>query len=414
MPPTIPESDNQNKKTKFRSFLQMHRVDRNYTSRNRRGSEGGVQERDTGVRAINPLLPDSSFLIALHLEQKRTERSRRRLVLMLLDLNALMAGAHVPGREQGELKKELLAAVSGSIRETDIQGWFRKDRVIGVVFTEIEPADGRVISEVLSAKMKRAIAACMGSKSIHWDALSFYLYPEDWHTPSEDGGPSLAERYPEVVRDTPSIATQRLKRLIDIAGSLAALTFLSPVFLVLAAAVKLTSKGPVIFRQPRVGQYGRAFTFLKFRSMYSNNDSKIHEEYVAQLISGKEKKSDGTTETVFKIKNDPRITPLGRFLRKTSLDELPQFWNVLRGEMSLVGPRPPVLYEVAKYDVWHLHRLNAKPGLTGLWQVEGRSRVRFDDMVRLDLRYTRATSMWLDLKILIKTPKAVVGGGGAY
>jgi len=188
------------------------------------------------------------------------------------------------------------------------------------------------------------------------------------------------------------------------------------VFLAIAVAVKLTSEGPVLFRQKRIGEHGTPFTFLKFRSMYTDNDSSQHKEYVRQLIAGQAAKqpTDGNGEGVFKLTNDPRITPVGSFLRRTSLDELPQFLNVLRGEMSLVGPRPPVPYEVEAYATWHRRRLlEAKPGITGLWQVEGRSRVGFDDMVRLDLRYARNCSPWLDLKILIQTPKAVIAGNGA-
>ncbi len=153
--------------------------------------------------------------------------------------------------------------------------------------------------------------------------------------------------------------------------------------------------------------------------MYTNNDPQVHQEYVQRFIAGQaENNSSENGEdrpVVFKITNDPRVTPVGRFLRKTSLDELPQFWNVLRGEMSLVGPRPPVQYEFDVYDVWHRRRvLEVKPGITGLWQVSGRSRTCFDDMVRLDLRYTQSWSLWLDLRILAATPRAVFTGDGAY
>ena len=207
-----------------------------------------------------------------------------------------------------------------------------------------------------------------------------------------------------------------LKRSIDIAGSLAALFLCLPVLIAIAIAIKLTSKGPVLFRQVRLGQYGKKFTFLKFRSMYHRNDPSIHEQYVKQYIAGEAgaESACGERAEPFKLTADPRITPLGRFLRKSSLDELPQFLNVLAGDMSLVGPRPPVIYEYDRYDLWHKQRLLAvKPGITGLWQVDGRSRVRFDDMVRLDIRYARTWSLWLDVKILLKTPGAMVSGNGA-
>ena len=170
----------------------------------------------------------------------------------------------------------------------------------------------------------------------------------------------------------------------------------------------------MFFRQQRVGEAGRPFTMLKFRTMQVNADPRIHQQYVENFIQ-----SSGTPEArknvVFKIVNDPRVTPVGHFLRRSSLDEFPQFWNVLTGEMSLVGPRPPLPYEVARYKGWHRRRvLEAKPGITGLWQVTGRSRTTFDEMVRLDLRYAK-NLLGLDrLKILLATPRAVISGKGAH
>ena len=150
--------------------------------------------------------------------------------------------------------------------------------------------------------------------------------------------------------------------------------------------------------------------------MYVNNDATIHRDYVIRFIAGQPALDASHGKTgVYKITNDPRVTPLGRFLRRTSLDELPQLFNVLKGEMSLIGPRPPLPYEFQHYDLWHRRRvLEIKPGITGLWQVSARSRTRFDDMVRLDLRYDRDRSLWLDLKILLRTLKAVLSGSGAY
>jgi lipopolysaccharide/colanic/teichoic acid biosynthesis glycosyltransferase len=204
---------------------------------------------------------------------------------------------------------------------------------------------------------------------------------------------------------------------MDIAGSVIALVVFSPVLIAIAIAIKLTSAGPVLFSQNRIGKYGREFRFLKFRSMYTENSTSIHEDYVRQLITGDAAavRSGGPQETVYKLTHDPRITPLGKSLRRTSLDELPQFLNVLRGDMSLVGPRPPIVYEVDCYDMWHKQRLlSVKPGITGLWQVNGRSRIRFDDMVRLDLKYARSWSVWLDIQILLRTPRAMFSGDGAY
>jgi lipopolysaccharide/colanic/teichoic acid biosynthesis glycosyltransferase len=210
-----------------------------------------------------------------------------------------------------------------------------------------------------------------------------------------------------------------LKRIIDFMGSLLGLIFLSPVFLLVALAIKLTSRGPVFFKQERIGQRGERFIFLKFRSMYENSDEKAHKDYITNFISSPREDSADSRNTnapvVYKMEADRRVTPLGKFLRKTSLDELPQFINVLKGEMSLVGPRPPIPYECDLYDIWHRRRvLEVRPGITGLWQVEGRSRRTFNDMVRLDLKYINEWSLWLDLKILIKTPWIMLTGSGGY
>jgi exopolysaccharide biosynthesis polyprenyl glycosylphosphotransferase len=242
--------------------------------------------------------------------------------------------------------------------------------------------------------------------------LSFCVFPEDW---DKDGSAAASGLYP-ASRNSKRVA-HVLKRSLDISGSLAALLVGAPVFLAVAAAVKLTSSGPVFFKQERVGQHGRKFSFLKFRSMYVNNDQEIHKKYVQSLIEGNAASGNGTgcQTAVFKLTNDPRITSVGRFLRKASLDEIPQFLNVLMGDMSLVGPRPPIPYEVESYDIWHRRRLLAvKPGITGLWQVSGRSRTTFDEMVRLDLQYARSWSVFMDLEILLRTPRAVVSGDGAY
>jgi lipopolysaccharide/colanic/teichoic acid biosynthesis glycosyltransferase len=204
---------------------------------------------------------------------------------------------------------------------------------------------------------------------------------------------------------------------MDLVGASLAVTILSPAFLLLAVIIKLTSKGPIFFRQERVGQFGSRFVFIKFRSMYVSTDAAIHKEYVRKFIVGKANPSaqEGSKKGVYKITNDPRVTWIGRLLRRTSLDEIPQFWNVLKGEMSLVGPRPPIPYEIEAYDIWHRRRLlESKPGITGLWQVHGRSKTTFDEMVRLDLQYSRMWTPMLDVKILLQTPRAVFSGDGAY
>jgi len=206
------------------------------------------------------------------------------------------------------------------------------------------------------------------------------------------------------------------KRIMDIVGAIIGIILLFPIMVLIALGIKLTSKGPVLFKQTRIGYKGRTFTFLKFRSMKVNSTEKIHEEYVKKLITGHINEINNGTENepLYKINNDPRVTTLGKFLRKTSLDELPQFFNVLQGSMSLVGPRPPIPYELEVYKNWHYRRvLEVKPGITGLWQVYGRSKTTFDEMVRLDLKYVCQQSLWLDLKIIFKTFGAILNSKGA-
>jgi lipopolysaccharide/colanic/teichoic acid biosynthesis glycosyltransferase len=248
-------------------------------------------------------------------------------------------------------------------------------------------------------------------------SISFHFFPDDWDH-GNSGRPSNPALYPDLT--SPGNRRRSLlivKRIIDIAGSALALILCSPLFVAIALAIKVSSKGSVLFRQQRIGQYGKLFTFLKFRSMYVNNDDFVHQKFVTELISSESKdKSPGKDgDGVYKLKDDKRITGVGRFLRRTSLDELPQLFNVLQGEMSLVGPRPAIPYELAAYQTWHRRRvLETKPGITGVWQVTGRSRVKFDEMVRMDLRYALAWSPWLDVKILLRTPFAVIRGSGAY
>ena len=360
----------------------------------------------------NEILSEEAFRRMISIERKRSERSQRPFVLLLIDTVRSQSGD-----KQARVLLDMLSALQGATRETDITGWYTTNSVVGAMFTEIvlDNDNNAVLSTILS-RIGALLREKLDTDQFSRVKFSFHVFPDDWDSqdPERPCNPTL---YPDLEKRQESNRLGRAtKRMIDVLGSLSLLALLSPVFLAIAVAVKLTSEGPVLFRQKRIGEHGTPFTFLKFRSMYTDNDSSQHKEYVRQLIAGQAAKqpTDGNEEGVFKLTNDPRITPVGSFLRRTSLDELPQFLNVLRGEMSLVGPRPPVPYEVEAYATWHRRRLlEAKPGITGLWQVEGRSRVGFDDMVRLDLRYARNCSPWLDLKILIQTPKAVIAGNGA-
>jgi exopolysaccharide biosynthesis polyprenyl glycosylphosphotransferase len=361
------------------------------------------------------LFDEAAFHRMISLERRRTERSRKPFLLMLLDMGKPMVSQAAAQQAEATLRK-IMAALSGSTRETDVAGWYRHDAVVGVMFTEIGLEQRDSIVSTMIARLSNTLRHDLSFEQFAQLSISFHVYPEHWdhELPQRPSNPAL---YPDLSREAEAKRfPSGLKRAMDIAGSALALVLASPLFLAIAVAIKATSKGPVFFRQRRIGQHGTPFVFLKFRSMYTGNDASTHKEYVRQLIAGKAQRHDnGNGEGVFKLTQDPRITRVGNFLRRTSLDELPQFINVLRGEMSLVGPRPPVPYEVEAYDFWHRRRLlEAKPGITGLWQVSGRSRVKFDDMVRLDLRYARTWSPWMDVKILLRTPGAVVLGEGAH
>jgi exopolysaccharide biosynthesis polyprenyl glycosylphosphotransferase len=206
-----------------------------------------------------------------------------------------------------------------------------------------------------------------------------------------------------------------VKRVFDLLIAGIILVILSPVLLGIAVLIKLDSPGPVIYRQKRIGENGKPFVMYKFRSMCIDADPCIHQEYVIRLIKENlnPEQVDKNGKNSLKMENDPRITRIGRFIRKTSLDELPQFFNVLRGEMSLVGPRPSLPYELEQYQAWHKYRLNILPGITGSWQVRGRNRVSFDEMVRMDLEYIEKQSVWLDILLILQTPLAMISGKGA-
>lgn len=352
------------------------------------------------------LQSNDRFLRSLYIEQRRCERSGSRFILLLLDLTELLAD-----HKDLPVLQRVVDGLADSIRETDQIGWHRPDSVIGVIFTEIGDADGKILSDVLLKKVCSTLSACLSIDQIRTVSLSIHVYPADWD--DKAGDPPLG---PDVFPDThpeakPKKSHLAFKRVVDILGSLTAITVFSPIMLATAIAVKLTSKGPILFRQKRVGQHGRTFQFLKFRSMRCETDESIHKEFVAKFIAGR---AEGEQPGFYKIAKDPRLTPIGGFLRRSSIDELPQFFNVLMGDMSIVGPRPPVPYEVEQYSPWHRRRLmTVKPGITGLWQVYGRSRVTFDEMVRLDIKYASSWSLWLDLKILLLTPQAVLSGEGA-
>lgn len=358
------------------------------------------------------VLSEATFKRSIAVERKRTERSKEPFLLMLLE-----SGKQQGSEKYGRALDSMLSALQLCTRETDVIGWYKDGATVGVIFTGLVGTDKNSILSAILSRVSTTLRDQLTSDQFSQVSISFHFFPDDWNH-DNTGRPSNPTLYPDLSsRGDDKRSLLGIKRVMDIGGSALMLILCSPVLLTIALVIKMTSKGPVLFRQKRVGQYGQHFTFLKFRSMRVNNDHSVHQEFVTKLIASEAKaqSSNGNGQGVYKLTNDKRITPIGKFLRRTSLDELPQFLNVLKGEMSLVGPRPPIPYELAAYQTWHRRRvLEVKPGITGLWQVTGRSRVKFDEMVRLDLRYATSWTPWLDLKILIRTPLAVIKGAGAY
>lgn len=360
------------------------------------------------------ILHEEAFKRMISVERKRTERSAKPFLLMLLQ-----TGAYHTSEKNGNVLVNVLSALMASSRETDVIGWYKNKSTAGAMFTDLEIDDQGSILSTMLTRVSNSLRDILTFEQFSQISISFHFFPDKWNhdIPQRPGDPTL---YPDLLkREKATRLLSVTKRVMDIIGSALMLVICAPVLLMIALAIKASSKGPVLFRQRRVGQYGKSFIFLKFRSMHVDNDASIHREYVTQLIAGQAQRNptngNGDGAGVYKLTNDARITRVGAFLRRSSLDELPQLLNVFRGEMSLVGPRPPIPYELAAYQTWHRRRvLEVKPGITGLWQVHGRSRIKFDEMVRLDLKYAEAWSPWLDIRILLRTPRAVVEGEGAY
>ncbi len=354
-------------------------------------------------------LDEGSFRRMIALERKRTERSRAPFVLALLEVAE-------PSSITRSAYDSILSCLLASSRDTDVVGWYTDKIAVGAMYTGLVMSDKSSLLTTILSRITKTLHDGLTSDQFNQVSISLHFFPDDWNH-DHPGRPSNPALYPDLLsEDRGKRPLLIMKRTIDVIGSALVMLLMAPIFLAIAMAVKLSSKGPVLYRQQRVGRHGKPFTFLKFRSMYANNDSNVHKEYVTKLIAGEAERVtlDRKGEGIYKLAGDKRITPLGKFLRRTSLDELPQLINVLFGDMSLVGPRPPIPYELAAYQTWHRRRLlEVKPGITGLWQVTGRSIVGFDEMVRLDLRYATSWTPWLDLEILLRTPAAVIKGSGA-
>jgi lipopolysaccharide/colanic/teichoic acid biosynthesis glycosyltransferase len=342
-------------------------------------------------------------------ERRRTDRSNQRFLLVTLWLK--------DGQSDGSSRvlARVLDVLATTKRDTDIVGWLERDRRIGLILSDIQASDPTSAYDGLEAHLRREVSNGVDADTLHTLSIEFHPYPEAKRVAESNRWPADPILYPDLEPGpAPAVRYEVLKRVLDVTVSVTLLIVLSPLLLLIAALVRLGSRGPVLFRQVRVGRMAEPFTMVKFRTMHTGADHKVHQDYVTAFIKANDQVNDSAKNGVFKLTNDRRVTQVGRLLRKTSLDELPQLWNVLRGDMSLVGPRPPLPYELEQYEPWHRCRvLEARPGITGLWQVTGRSRTTFDEMVRLDLRYARTRSFRTDIKILLATPAAVLSGKGA-
>ncbi len=367
---------------------------------------------DTAPLVERTPVDEKTFRWMMAIERKRTERSKSPFLLMLLE-----AATEKGANNYGATLHRVTAALLSSSRDTDLIGWYKENLIVGALFTGLVVNNKRALLDTFLTKVSSTLRDELSEEQFNQVRISVHLFPDDWDH-GQPGRPSNSALYPDLLsRDRSRRTPLLIKRVIDVLGSATMLVLFAPLLAAIALAIKLSSKGPVFYRQLRVGRYGQTFAFLKFRSMYADSDCTVHQEFVTQLIASRpvpQAKTD-SEKSVYKITNDKRVTRLGKLLRRSSLDELPQLFNVLKGDMSLVGPRPPIPYELAAYQTWHRRRLlEVKPGITGLWQVMGRSSVRFDEMVRLDLRYASSWTPWLDFKILLRTPRAVIKGSGAY
>jgi lipopolysaccharide/colanic/teichoic acid biosynthesis glycosyltransferase len=343
------------------------------------------------------VLGESVFKEALVRERRRADRFDAAFAVLLVDRSDSAS-------EAGPWDA-ILDAVAAVKREADAVGWLDEGAVLGLLLPEVSRGGALKVLD----RLRHEISARVGDSVLAAVSMRVYAHGVE---PGPDGVafPPVDLLIENFVHAHERPGHAAAKRALDILGSLAMMALFAPVMLVAMIAVKVTSPGPVFLRQVRIGRRGDPFKMLKLRTMYVNAGHGIHQDYMAWFIKSSGKESH-TGAGFFKIKDDPRITRPGRVLRRTSLDEIPQFLNVLRGEMSLVGPRPPLPFEVDQYQPWHRRRvLEAKPGITGLWQVSGRSRTTFDDMVRLDLHYARTHTLWTDIRILAATPRAMFKG----
>jgi lipopolysaccharide/colanic/teichoic acid biosynthesis glycosyltransferase len=344
------------------------------------------------------VLAREAFLVQLEREKRRADRSKASLSVATFRFSK---------EADEDDANRLLELLSARKRETDVVGRLN-DELVAVLLPDTgSEGSHQFIRKITNAALGVRFAAAVETYPDH--LLEHMSGERGEYRPLVEIGAESAVR--------PRPAALAVKRAIDFVGAAAGLIAFSPLMLIVALAIAVDSPGPLVYKQVRLGRGGRPFVFYKFRSMYRDADDRIHRNYVRNLIESGRRSGAARDESKpwSKLESDSRITPVGRFIRKTCLDELPQLVNVLKGDLSLVGPRPPLPYEASAYDSWHFRRmLDMKPGVTGLWQVGGGNCASFNDMVRMDLRYVRRWSLALDLEILLRTVLIVLGkrGGG--
>lgn len=349
---------------------------------------------------MHDFLNPEEFRRELDREKHRTDRSESPFTLMLFGFEPEPG---IPGKINGELK-ELASVVQRVTRASDCKGWFLNgDKFqVGVLMPDTKPEESAHLYNRVRDGLRPAL------KNKFNVTTTVYTYPAHLESSSGYRGLSLEgnDSTGSIVFSKPVEQIPMWKRSLDVIGALMAIILLSPIWIMISLFIKLVSPGPVFFKQKRVGMDGKYFMMIKFRTMSVKVDPDAHRRYVETLIRSDSGNND---KPMVKLENRPEIIPGGKIIRSLCLDEIPQLLNVLKGEMSLVGPRPAMEYEVQQYADWHHKRLNALPGMTGLWQVSGKNRLTFNEMVRLDIRYTRQMSLNNDLKILVKTIPAIMG-----
>jgi lipopolysaccharide/colanic/teichoic acid biosynthesis glycosyltransferase len=384
------------------AFPALERLESSAADRDRSSRRARLQAALSKNRAYPGVVSEDVFRTVILRERKRADRFSQPLFLLVMSVDDQPTDGTSP---EWSRVIDALAAVK---RKSDVVGWLDSQSVLGIIVPDVQGSHTE-IAEQLCRRFRQELETRLGRGALAALSIRLRIHPG----PASDDILLIDTDY----RGTHTVSRAiypAVKRACDVVGSASLLLLLSPLLLLIAVLVRLNSRGPVLFRQKRVGHKERPFTMLKFRTMYVEADHTLHQRFVSSFITASNTATVSTEDAPFKLSDDPRVTRIGAVLRKTSADELPQLWNVLKGEMSLVGPRPPLDYEVERYAPWHRRRvMDVKPGVTGLWQVKGRSRTTFDQMVRLDLQYAKTCSLWSDVKILCATPVAVISGKGA-